>query len=312
MDKEQILEELQRDEQIKKTIKQVDTEINELYNNLEVLSVEPSPNLRKQTKIIKEIERLQKLKSSLYNSLSYSYASTQANVAEARNALVDEVAISGVVKHELSNAKDNLDALKEERFNKLRMAEINDYYSQKYRTQTNVMKTIVYFCVPILILGILTKKEFIPNNIGLAIIGVLIGLAIVIVFYQVNDIWWRDNMVFEEYDWGWDAEKAAESISRKNDNSKDQPKNLASTDFSLPDCNGEECCPSGNEFGTVWDKSLGKCINPEVNKEGFSSSESFVGSQCLAGTFNKPDEKVDMYSGSKIMAFDGDSSFAKI
>ena len=93
---------------------------------------------------------------------------------------------------------DNLDVLKNNRYNKLRMAEINNYYSAKYDTQSKVMKTIVYFCVPILILGILTKKEFIPQNIALMIISILIGVAVIMVGLQVIDIMRRDNMNFEE------------------------------------------------------------------------------------------------------------------
>ena len=53
----------------------------------------------------------------------------------------------------MKRTNKNLVLLQQERFNKLRMAEINDYYSDKYTTQTGVMKTIVYFCIPILILG---------------------------------------------------------------------------------------------------------------------------------------------------------------
>tara|TARA_B100000424_G_scaffold224511_1_gene184420 strand:- start:7384 stop:8319 length:936 start_codon:yes stop_codon:yes gene_type:complete len=309
MDKDSILEELKRDEQIKQTIKQVDTEINELYNNLEVLSVEPSPNLQKQNKLIKEIERLQSLKSSLYNNLSSSYTSVQNNVSEARNALVDEVAISGVIKHELSNAENSLEALKDKRFNKLRMTEINDYYSEKYRTQTKVMKTIVYFCVPILVLGILTKNELIPQNIGLGIIGILIGLAIMVVLYQVNDIWWRDNMVFDEYDWDWNPKDGA-NVTRKKNNSKDQPKDPNSSEFILPNCKGEECCPTGNDFGTLWNEKLGKCTTSSYENNQNTDSEGFVGSQCLAGTFNKANEKIDMYSEPKVTPFNGDASFA--
>ena len=69
------------------------------------------------------------------------------------------MSISGIVKSELDSVQNNLSSLDDSRYNTRRMAEINDYYSEKYRSQTNVMKTIVYFCIPILILGILMKKR---------------------------------------------------------------------------------------------------------------------------------------------------------
>jgi len=159
-----IQQELQRDDQTLQTIGQIDAQIQSIYNNLEALSVQTNPDVNKQNALLQQIQQLQALKSSLYTSVSASYASNQANVAESRNSLVDEIAVTGIVGKELQNATKNLSALEQARYNKVRMAEINNYYSAKYDTQSKVMKTIVYFCVPILILGILTKKEFIPQN----------------------------------------------------------------------------------------------------------------------------------------------------
>ena len=160
MDSQMIEQEMKTDDQTLKTISQIDTQIQHIYNNLEALSVKPSPDLNKQNQMLQKIQELQQLKSSLYTSLSNSYSSTQANVAEARNSLVDEIAVGGLVKSELSHVKHNLSSLEQARYNKVRMAEINNYYGEKYEAQTSVMKTIVYFCIPILILGILMKKRY--------------------------------------------------------------------------------------------------------------------------------------------------------
>ena len=40
-------------------------------------------------------------KQNLYKTLSSSYASVQSDVAESRDALVNEVAVGGVIKNEL-------------------------------------------------------------------------------------------------------------------------------------------------------------------------------------------------------------------
>lgn len=299
-----IEEELVRDDQTMNTIQQIDQQMQNIYNNLEALSVERNPNMAEQGRLLQKIKELQALKSSLYNSLSYSYASTQANVAEARNSLVNEVAVSGIIKNELDNAKHNLSTLKDARFNKLRMAEINNYYSEKYSAQTTVMKTIVYYCIPVLILGILTKKEFIPSNIGIVIMGILIGLAIFTIGYQLIDIASRDNMVFSEFEFPFNPENV--NLSSES-NSKDQPGKI---DMTLS-CAGQECCPPGNSYGTVWDEKTKKCVLPSDKKlckvEGsienklgsdFSELEGFVGEKCLQSSFDKPTTNINVFGNN--------------
>ena len=140
------------------TIRQIDSQIQGMYNDLEALSVEQNPNASEQNQILQKIQELQQLKTSLYTSVSNNYATTQSNVATSRNSLVNEMAVGGIVEHELKNVQGNLSALQDARYGKLRMAEINNYYGDKYDTQAKVMKTIVYFCIPILILGLLTPN----------------------------------------------------------------------------------------------------------------------------------------------------------
>ena len=315
-----IEEELNRDDQTMNTIQQIDRQIENMYDNLEALSVERNPNLNEQNNILKKIQELQTLKSSLYNSLSYSYASTQANVAEARNSLVNEVAVGGVIKNELGNAKKSLSALKDARYNKLRMAEINNYYSEKYSAQTVVMKTIVYYCIPILILAILTKKELIPQNIGIIIMGLLVGLALFMIGYQIIDIMSRDNMVFSEFEFPFDPNSVNLD---KDSNDKDQPFKM---DMSFS-CAGESCCPPGNVYGTVWDSEKKQCVLPgdkELCKaeksvmgemDDIMQSEGFIGSKCLESSFDKPNVNVNLTNdGKNIMGYsesDG-SNYASI
>ncbi len=280
------------------TIKQIEQQIRSMYTSLEEMSVLPTPNLQKQNKILSKIEDLQKLKASLYQNLSSSYASTQSSVAEARMALVDETAVTGVISSELKNANKNLSALQSERYNKTRMAEINNYYSSKYETQSKIMKTIVYFCIPILILGILMKKSIIPQNIALSLIGILTGVAIFIVFFQAIDVMRRDNMVFDEYKFPFDADNVDVS---SDSNSDDQPKK---TEWGLS-CAGNGCCPEGNDYGTVWDDTTKKCV---ASSGQSSNSEGFVGERCLQSSFDKPNEEIQFFKNTGIITGYGNNN----
>ena len=77
-------------DQTLKTISQIDSQIQGMYNDLEALSVEQNPNVNKQNQILQKIQELQQLKTSLYTSVSNNYATTQSNVAISRNSLVNE------------------------------------------------------------------------------------------------------------------------------------------------------------------------------------------------------------------------------
>jgi hypothetical protein len=170
----------------------------------------------------------------------------------------------------------------------VRMAEINNYYSDKYIAQTNVMKTIVYFCIPILILGILMKKEFIPKNIATAFIGILVGLAVIVVIFQGIDLYSRSNMVYSEYKFPFDPNNV-DLDSESNDD--DQPKRK---DRTLS-CAAEACCPEGNVYGTVWDNSSKQCVTPKYKD---SHSEGFVGSKCVQNAFGTSSFNINVFKNN--------------
>ena len=262
------------------TIGQLDIQIESMYNDLEALSVEQNPNANEQNQILQKIQELQQLKTSLYTSVSTNYATTQSNVAISRNSLVNEMAVGGIVEHELKNVQGNLGALQDARYGKLRMAEINNYYGDKYDTQAKVMKTIVYFCIPILILGLLMKRQILPSNIALILIAIVLGLAIVVVLFQLFDIASRDNMNFSEYNFPFDP-TAVDSNDLGNPN--DQP---VKADLSLS-CAGEACCPDGNTNGTKWDTANKQCV-----------TEGFVGERCLKNSFRKSDFNVGVFTNN--------------
>ena len=52
--------------------------------------------------------------------------------------------------------------LNEDIKNQMRITEINTYYGKRYRAHSNLIKLIILFVVPIIILAILAKKKIIP------------------------------------------------------------------------------------------------------------------------------------------------------
>ena len=69
--------------------------------------------MKKQKKILANIEELQQIKASLYKNLSYSYAATQSRLVESRNVLVDETAVTGVINNELASTSNELHSIQD-------------------------------------------------------------------------------------------------------------------------------------------------------------------------------------------------------
>lgn len=287
------------------SISQVDVQISELYTELEKITVQLNPDISQQQKILGNIDELQQLKISLYNNISQDYASAQADLVETRDNLVNDVAMTNVLNGEIGNINSTLSNLKNTRNEKIRMAEINNYYSSKYDTQTNIMKTVVYFCIPILILGILIKKGLMSQTIGISMIGIIVAILIIVLFFQLVDIMNRDNTVYDEYNWKFDPKNS--TVSNNGNNMQDQPKmNKNSGNV----CIGQECCPPGNTSGISWNASTQLCVGKKslsttASTSNTTTTEEFTGSRLIKNVFDNPSFNVNIFKNrSNVDGFD--------
>lgn len=292
----QSLDRVQDEIQTVVSISQVDVQISELYAELEELTVQVNPDISQQQKILKNIEELQELKINLYKNISQDYTNAQTDLVEARVNLVNDVAMTNVVNDEIANVNSTLSNLKNTRNERMRMAQINNYYSSKYDTQTNIMKTVVYFCIPILILGIMIKKELMPQTFGMSLIGILVAILIIVLFFQLVDIMNRDNTVYDEYNWKFDPKKS--SVTNIG-NMQDQPK-MSKNNGNV--CIGQECCPPGNTSGISWNASTQLCVG---NKSPTTTKEEFTGSRLIKNAFDTPSFNINIFKNtSKVDGFD--------
>ena len=284
----------QGQQQMLDTIKNLQRQEKSLYNALEASSVKTNPDYKRQKRFIHKINEIATLRQNIYNTIKNTYEIEYSNVANNRNALVNEIATVKIVENELDNAQKNLHALESQKNDKLRMAEINTYYSQRYEAHTNVMQTIVYICIPILIVGVLMKYEIISSNIAKAIIGLVVGIGLFIIGYKIIDMMRRDNMNYDEYEFPFNP-SSVDLDDTSND--ADQPTTM---DMSFqPSCIGQACCPEGNTNGTKWDDTTNKCV----------AIESFVGSKCLQGSFDKNNVNIDIFDNNdNVRSFDEKSN----
>ena len=206
-----------------------------------------------RAEIVAQINSLAKARGDLYNNMNDFSSQLETVAAERRNALVQNSVAVNVIRDQIENSSNTLDGLQQEKSNKMRLVEINNYYGKKYEFQTDIMKIIILTCVPVLVISILLKKGFIPNLIATGLLMIIIAAGIIAVARKVMDLNRRNNFNFDQYDHPFNP--YAVSVT------KTETTNLADMNkLAMPNsCIGSSCCTEGT---TTWDPTTGKCIRP--------------------------------------------------
>ena len=208
-------------------------------------------DIEKRAQLVVQINQISQARADLYANMNDFAAIMQTANAETRNAVRQQLVAAQVVESQMNNAKTMLASLREDKSNKLRLVEINNYYGRKYEYQTDIMKIVIMACAPILVISILLKKGFIPETISTGLIIIIIVAGIIAVARKVMDLNRRNNMNFDQYDMPFNPH--AVSVSKtENTNSAD-----ASRMSTYSSCIGASCCDGVN---TVWNPATTMCI----------------------------------------------------
>jgi hypothetical protein len=206
-----------------------------------------------RSEIVAQINDLAKARGDLYNNMNDFSSQIEMVASERRNALVQNSVAVNVIRDQIANSSNTLDGLQQDKSNKMRLVEINNYYGKKYEFQTDIMKIIILTCVPVLVVSILLKKGFIPNLIATGLIILIIAAGVIAVARKVMDLNRRNRFNFDQYDHPFNPYAVSVTTTNK------ETTNLAdlneiSMDYS---CIGSNCC---TETTTVWNPSEGKCF----------------------------------------------------
>ena len=149
----------------------------------------------------------------------------------------------------LAENKAKMEAIESQKVDTLRLVEVNTYYSEYYATYKNLMLTIIFICVPIIILASLTRSGVIPQGLFGLLVAIIMIIGIVVLGRQIIDLSNRSNMVWDEYDWEFNTSEAPAATTTSSDDS--------STDGTTTQmCTGEACCYEN----TTYDASSNMCI----------------------------------------------------
>ena len=150
---EQILNDIQSLQEMEKTL------LNSLEANANTLTSQ------EQEQIVEKMNRISDMRINLYQTLSGVNNFFQGALSSSIGTLQQQTAAIGIIEDELNQSKKRLEVLENEKLNKIRLVEINDYYGEKYAEHSELMKIIIFTLVPIIILAILNNKGILPEKI---------------------------------------------------------------------------------------------------------------------------------------------------
>lgn len=254
-------------EQILNDIQLLQQMEQQLFNSLETNT---NLTVEQQQQIIDKISQLSTMRVNLYQTLSGTNTFFQGALESSTGTLQSQTAAISIVENELNQAKQRLDALEIEKNNKIRLVEINDYYSDKYAEHSKLMKIFIITLIPIIILAILKNKDILPNGIFITLVVIICFISLYYCSKIYTSIIMRDNMNYQEYNWTFNPNMVS-TTTTSSTTSSDPWLSTASSNAGI--CIGQECCADG----LTWDASLNQCtstFSTMVSGTGISTSSS--------------------------------------
>lgn len=252
----------ERNQQVLNNISQLQKQEKDLYTSLDDVTL----STEQKQQIINRINEISQMRINLYAGIKDMYSYYQQNVAASRTTLGQSMSAVDVLENELNQAKINMNLIEDQKYNKLRLVEINTYFGKRYNAHSKLMKTIVIICIPIIILAFLANKGILPTNIYKLLIVIILVIGSVLIGLQLIDIANRDDMNWDEYNWYFDKNNAP------SDSTVGTPSNPWGTISAQ--CIGSACC----YYGSTYDSEKNICVpNNMYNQEQPETTESFTG-----------------------------------
>jgi len=278
----------------------------QLQQNLEMGLAQGNLTESEINTTIDQINSIASMRMNLFNSLGSYNQFYQTNLKMANDTLYQQTQVLDILESKLNDNRKKIIALAEKKNNNIRLAEINSYYSEKYKAQARFMKIVIILILPVLISAILVKRNLIPYKV-FKYISVIIG--VISFFFLVNQLYFfstRNNMVFQESTVQFNTNNIATTPfgdSSGNDVSGNDPwfitynnSSSSSSSSSSNVCQGSNCCSTGMSYNaglnqcveTESFQTLSPATTPSLNSLSSSSSSSSKPSPVL-GDINKTD-----------------------
>jgi hypothetical protein len=201
--------------------------------------------------ITSQINSLTASRVKLYNALSTYYKHDVVLEKSVQKTIEQQTETLKILERELNKSKENLAKIQDDKYNQLKMIEINSYFSKQYDAHIKLMRliTIVGLCM----LATLSLNYIPPLKVASRpLFNIVLLVGIILIIKVIFDMYLRRNDEYDEYTWfmapttdaGVDLANAPPSTF------------LDVSGVDVPFCYGSSCCSTG----TMWDDETYSCI----------------------------------------------------
>lgn len=230
-------------------ISQLQTAEMKLYDKL----ADKQLSIAKKERIITEINQISQIRITAYENLMNTYENIEKNASDSDDILRNQLVAINIIEKELNRLKVQMNRAEIDKNNKLRLIEINTYYSKYYRANTKIVKAIGVVLILLFIVWFLQSREFLPSSISGFLVSLILLFGGIYIGWRVMDNMSRNNINYDEYNWNFNAETAP-STSTMNDPSDDLSNDPWTT--TVAPCVGAQCCLQGS----VYDSEKNMCV----------------------------------------------------
>ena len=270
----------------------------QLHNDFSSLETQ---ELKKES--LEKMQQLTQTRIELFNALKSQYAK---DVAESKDELKDQMETLSIVENELGEAKNRLARMQDEHTNKMRMAEFATYFSLKYKSYNELLMLTLKWMVPIGLLLYIANRNPIPENYlsqnnSNSLFLVLITVVTLYALYQIltayYDISLRNNMNFNQYDFGSNIKTGVKKESSFSHDTKEFGKMAESLHLG---CVDSYCCADGTLYDSVKRQCIPAIKTHNENNKKASLAKGAMGTPSIMTDIEKNIHDVEGFSSINV------------
>ena len=172
-----------------------------MHKNLKQAKVAQNP-AGEQQELLGHIGKLSAIRENLFKDLKLEYDEALAKQSSGASKAGSQSALINNTEKQLNKMKTNLGNAETVRENRKRMIQIGDYEFSRYEEHKSLMKIIAFTALGVIISVFLLKKKVVPDMYAQAGIVASGAIGFIFLIYQVIDMWYRNNMDYNKYNFG--------------------------------------------------------------------------------------------------------------
>ncbi len=223
-----------------------------LWNNMNKLE----NNGQASNEIRNRLRELKEMRINLLKQMNNMYIREQKQLSIARSNLVNHQTTGDILDNSIKNIEKELNDLKNEKNNKLRMLKLSEYEYLRSKSHKNILKVITYALLVILIAIFMNGYSWFPSILSTVLI--IISLAFIILHAGKHMVYnfTRSNLYWHKFQQGNNSQFMNSNV---NTNTQNKGGFLSSV-FSSGSCD-----KALSNINTMYNKNLKGQVN--INQE---------------------------------------------